>query len=186
MSEEKPQKEALPEDSPQNGESSSLVPSSDKQNLEQRIEELISVLSQKDLSPPQQERIVHRLREVFTTYVERGSSQKIDPEIFKIAADTVAKDNENKYKYLSQKQQDAASENKREYDYKVGCHKDRTKILWPIIIVVLLMITCCVGFGIYFAATGHEILGASLLTGIFGAVFGYLAGIGTADFFREK
>jgi len=96
------------------------------------------------------------------------------------------KDNENKFKYLTQKQQHAAEESKREHDLEVTKHKDRVKFFWPILIITLIVVVGCLFVGIYLSAMGRDVLGASILTGTAFAIAGYLAGIGTADFFKSK
>lgn len=93
-----------PPDKPENnlpaGGEQPSVPA--KREEEENLEQII------DRLPPEQ--VQHTLREVIFGIIERGSSgPKIDPEVMKIAAATVEKDNENKFKYLTQKQTDDAA-----------------------------------------------------------------------------
>jgi len=146
-------------------------------------ERLDAVIS--DLPQPKQQEIRHTVQEVFMALVERSSGPRIDPEVAKIIVASTDKDNEFKFQYLCQKQKDEADENRRMHEMATIQHKDRKQMLWPILITVLVVVLGSIASGIYLAATGHEVLGASLLTGILSAVFAYLAGLGTANFFKN-
>jgi hypothetical protein len=171
-------KENRSEDSPsKEGESSALsVPES---AVEAKLQEIIEAVP-----APQREEVRHTFQE-FMGYVER-SGPRVDPEVARILAASNDKDNENKFKYLAQKQQLAAEENEREHKLEVMRHQDRVRFFWPILISTLVVVIGCLSIGIYLAATGHDILGASLITGTAFAIAGYLAGIGTADFFKSE
>ena len=150
--------------------------------LERQLEPVI-----KDLPPEKQQAIRHTFEQQFmAAFVERSTGPRIDAETARIIASTIEKDNENKFQYLTQKEKDAAEASRQEQSYRELLHKDRVKLLWPIVLTVLLVVVGCVAVGIYLAANGHEILGASILTGIFAAIFGYLGGLGTAHFFQDK
>jgi hypothetical protein len=137
---------------PKEGEPSSTSALEKKE--EAKIEAILDKL------PPEQAQ--HTLRELFFGIIERGgtSPAKIDPEAFKIAAATVEKDNDNKFRYLRQKQSDAAEESKREHDFAVVQHKDRFGILRPVVFIIVFVFAICLFVGIYLAATGHETLGS--------------------------
>ena len=56
----------------------------------------------------------------------------------------------------------------------------------PMVYAAIMVIIGTTTAGIWLAATGHETLGASILSGVFSAVLGYLGGLGTANFFKAK
>lgn len=178
MSEEDDKKKTSEEgSSSEEGEPSSLaVPES---NIEDKLEQIIEAVP-----APQREQFRNNVQE-FMGFVER-SGPRVDPEVARILAASNDKDNDNKFKYLTQKQQLAAEESKRGHELEVIRHKDRVKFFWPILITTLILVAGCLVVGIYLAATGRDVLGSSLITGTAFAVAGYLAGIGTADFFKNK
>lgn len=143
MSEED-QKDKPPEGSQsEEGEPSGGLSFPNKERVPAKLAELLKNLSQdlsnQNLAAPQRERIQHTLREV-TTYIERKSDQTLNPEIFKTAAATVEKDNENKFKYLTQKEQNAAAKSEREDALEKQRHEDRVRLFWPILIIRVLPI----------------------------------------------
>lgn len=145
---------------------------------EEKLEAIIDKL------PPEQ--VQHTLREFIFGIIERsGSTPKVDPEVFKIAAATVEKDNENKFKYLTQKQADEAAKSIRDDEFRGVQHRDHVKLFWPILIFVLVVVLGCIASGIYLAVNGHDNLGTGLITGASFMVAGYLAGAGTSDVFKN-
>jgi hypothetical protein len=164
---------------PQPRNEGSNVPA--KREEEKREEEQLEAII--DKLPPDQ--VQHTLREVIFGIIERGSAgPKIDPEVMRIAAATVEKDNENKFKYLTQKQSDEAAKSIRDDEFRTVRHGDQIKLFWPILITVLVAIVGCIVAGIYLAVNGHEPLGIGLITGAAFSVLGYLAGAGTSDIFK--
>lgn len=177
MSKENEKGNPSEDSSSKGGESSALsVPES---QVEAKLEEIIEAVP-----APRRDEFRHSVRE-FMGFVE-SAGPKIDPEVARILAASNDKDNENKFKYLTQKQQHTAEASKREHDLEVTRHEDRVKFFWPILITTLIVIVGCLFVGIYLSATGRDVLGASILTGTAFAIAGYLAGIGTADFFKSK
>jgi hypothetical protein len=148
---------------------------------EQELETII-----RDLPAPQKEKARETIRELFMGVIERSSGPKLDPETVKVIAASVDKDNERKFQYLSQKQKDQAEQDKLEHTFTVQRHNDRMGLLRPIIYIVIVAVVACMGMGIYFSAEGHEVLGASLLTGAITGVFAFLAGLGTSDIVKGK
>jgi hypothetical protein len=152
---------------------------------ESKLERIIDTL------PPEQKQTI--LREVIFGIIERGSTPKVDPEVVKIAAASVDKDNENKYRFLSQKEANKAEQDKREcelkdkeHDLKVRRFDSQVKMLWPILISLIILIVGCIASGIYLAATGRDTLGFSILSATISAVFAFLGGLGTAHFFKHE
>ncbi len=162
-----------PEKAPNGSEKADTPAKREEDKLEAIIDKL----------PPDQAQ--HTLRELFFGIIERGSSgPRIDPEVMKIAAASVDKDNENKFKYLTQKQVDEAAKSLRDDEFRTVRHTAQIKLFWPVLITVLVAIVGCIVAGIYLAVNGHETLGIGLIAGAAFSVLGYLAGAGTADIFK--
>ena len=166
------------EDSSVNEESSALnnIPQAEA------IEEIIEAIP----TPEKREQARHLIEETFVGLIERSSSNQINPDVAKILADSADRDNDNKFKFLTQKQQDAATAQQRKDELTAQKHKDRVSIIKPVIVFVMVMVILCLSVGIYLSVTGKETLGASLITGVLTAVLSYLAGVGTSDFFKDK
>lgn len=146
----------------------------------EKFEEVI-----KDLPSQKQESIRHVLEEISLSVVQGGMSSRIDPETARILTESIDKDNEYKFQYLTQKQQAAAEAAKRDHDFIVQRHNDRKKMLWPVMVTVIIVCLGCIIIGIYFCATGKDTLGSSLLTAAITGVLSYLAGLGTSNFFKD-
>lgn len=166
------------QDSSANEESSALsnIPQAEA------IEEIIEAIP----TPEKREQARHIFEETFVGLIERSASNQINPEVARILADSADRDNDNKFKFLSQKQQDTAAAQQRKDELTAQKHKDRVSLIRPIIIFVFVMVILCLSVGIYLSVTGKETLGASLITGVLTAVLSYLAGVGTSDFFKDK
>ena len=149
--------------------------------IERELEEVI-----KDLPEPQRERIRHTIRETALTFFQGAVSPRIDAETARVITESLDKDNERKFQYLTQKQKDEAEAIKRQHEFAVLRHHDNRRMFWPILICVLLMVMGCIIAGIYFTANGHEVLGSNLLTAVISGLLAYLAGLGTANFFKNK
>jgi hypothetical protein len=145
------------------------------------IEEIL-----KDIPEPQRERIRHTFREISLTAFQGAVSPRIDAETARIITESLDKDNEHKFQYLTQKQRDEAEVIKRQHDFEVLRHNDNRQMLWPTLICVLILVMGCITAGIYLTANGHEVLGSNLLTSIISGLLAYLAGLGTANFFKDK
>lgn len=139
-----------------------------------------------DLPQPKQQEITrtvertieHQMMAVF----RGGMGPQMDPETAKILATTIEKDNDNKFKYLTQKQSDIAARETREHTYSLQCHTDGISLLRPIIYSSIVIVITSVVSGIYFISHGQEAVGSSLLTGVFGLLFGYLGGLGSSNY----
>lgn len=133
---------------------------------------------------PKRTEIVHTIEQQFMAVVRGGmSGPQIDPETAKILADTIQRDNDNKFKYLSQKQADAAAKEIREHSLATARHRDLMRpIVWAVIAITVVSVLA----GLWFISAGHETIGSSLLTGIFGALLGYLGGLGTSGHTKDK
>ena len=158
-------------------EPSSLVV---RPEVEAKLEQIIEAVP-----ADKKESVRHTFQEFFAL-IERSSSPHLSPEVARIMVESADRDNENKFKFLTQKQQDDAELEKEELGFRKQKHKDRFSLVKPIIYFVLAFVAILTGLGIYLCVIGKEVLGASLLTGIFSAIFGYLAGVGTSDFFKDE
>jgi len=128
---------------------------------------------------PKRTEIRHQIEQTFMAAVVRAgtAAPQLDPETAKILADTVQRDNDNKFKFLSQKQADTAKRESMAHQLATARHRDLMKpIVWAVIGITFVSVVA----GLWFIAAGHESVGSSLLTGIFGALLGYLGGLGTS------
>lgn len=138
----------------------------------------------KDLPEPTQREIVRVVEQQFMAVVRSGmAGPQIDPETAKILADTLQKDNENKFQYLIRKQADAAAQQERADGLASAQHKDLARpIVWAAVSVTVLTVLA----GLYFIAIGKDAIGGGLISGIFGALLGFLGGLGTAGHLQRK
>lgn len=167
-----------------NSENKLPVPPDDGQSLQAPIEQIQEAI--KDLPEPQRQRVQHIIQEFLSVSLVHGSSRpRLDPKTAEIVTASIDKDNEHKFQYLTQKQRDKAEADKRKDDFAVIQHNDRKKMLWPLMICAILVSVFCIMAGVYYSANGHDVLGASLLTAVVTGVFAYLAGLGTANFFKK-
>lgn len=82
--------------------------------IEQKIEEAL-----KDLPEGQRERIRHTIRETALTFFQGAVSPRIDAETARVITESLDKDNEHKFQYLTQKQRDEAEATKRQHEFAV-------------------------------------------------------------------
>ena len=159
---------------PVDGQADASVP----QTLEQSLTPVLEGLPE-----PKKKEIVQVVHQQFTAVVRAGmSGPQIDPETAKILADTIQRDNDNKFRYLSQKQSDTAARETRGHELAKARHRDLMRpIVWAVVAITVISIMA----GLWFINSGHETIGSSLLTGIFGALLGYLGGLGTSGHIRD-
>jgi hypothetical protein len=167
-------------DGPPDGKSASAL-----QTVEAK---LATVLNDVPVSEPQKQQIIHKIEETFMAAIATNvqNAPRLDPETVKIIAVTVEKDNDNKFKYLTQKQANDAAKQLRDHEFAVVCHTDNVRLFRPVLISAMLVFVGCVTAGIYFIAIGREAVGSGILSGVFGAAFGYLGGLGTANYFKPS
>jgi F0F1-type ATP synthase assembly protein I len=166
------------EDSLDNNESSSLSKAEKHAQLE-KIEEII------DAIPVEEKKVEARsiLRE-FTKIIERPS--QLDPATVHIITESLDKDNERKFQYLTQKQKDETEIEKQEIDFRREKHRDGFSLVKPIVFFVLILVAICILTGIWLCVNGQPTLGASLITGSLSAVLSFAAGFGTSTFFKNE
>lgn len=124
--------------------------------------------------------------------MERSATPQITPEVARILIESQDKDNKHKFEFLTQKQKDEAEAEKRaddlrekRHDFNCTKHNDRFSLIKPVIWIVLLLVVGLTIAGVWLLAIGKEAIGSALLSGLWGAVFGYLAGFGTSNFFKD-
>ena len=165
------------EDSSENEESSALsIPQAEA------IEEIIESMP----TPEKRERARHIIEETFVGLIERSSPNQINPEVAKILADSADRDNDNKFKFLTQKQQDAADAKKRSDEFKITKNRDVFSLIKPVVFAVVFVLLIAMGVGVYLCLNGKETLGASLITGAVTSGLSFVAGLGTANILKDK
>lgn len=153
-------------DSPDRSEA---VPTAVPEKLEKIIE---------GVPEPQQHVFREMVREFMGVFHSKTSSPfDIDPQIVKILAESQTKDNDNKFEFAKQRQQDTHEMKKIE-------HLDRQRLIRPAVYVVLGVFPVLLFVGIYLAATGQAALGTGLITGVVTSFLAYVAG--TSDIFKSK
>jgi hypothetical protein len=164
-------------------EGSSASPKSPVKVVEAELAPII-----KDLPQPKQQQIRHVVEQKFEALIATaiGGGPKLDAETVKILAVAVEKENDNKFKFLTQKQANEAIREQREHEFIRLCHRDNVRLFAPVLVSAVVVFLVCVGTGIYFLAVGREAVGSAVLTGVFSAAFGYLGGLGTANFFKSS
>jgi uncharacterized membrane protein len=162
-------------------ESSSLIKT---EEVESKIEEIIDAIPEEKRE--QARHIFREFRETFVGLIDRSPSSKLSPEIATILANSADKDNEFRFKYLTQKQTNEADQIEREHTFRCKKHEDRVSIVKPIVWALLLLVIGCTIAGIWLCVKGYETIGAAILSGAWCAVFGYMAGFGTSNFFKDE
>lgn len=147
-----------------------------KEKLEQVLQKL----------PPQEQTMVRETLREFMGIVVSGGGQKIDPEIARMIIESVNQDSGNKYKFALQREENRAKQQERKDKLELERLSAQTRMLWPIIVAAIVVVVGCIGAGLYFIAIGKDSIGSGILAGIISAVFGYLGGLGTANFFSKK
>ena len=147
-----------------------------KERLEQALQKL----------PPQERTMMRESLREFMGVVVSSGGQKIDPEIARMILESVNQDNENKFKFALQREENRANQQQRKDNLELTRLTTQTRMLWPVIVAAIVIIVGCVCAGLYFIAIGKESIGIGILTAVISAVFGYLGGLGTANFFSKK
>lgn len=147
-----------------------------KEKLEQALQKL---------QPQERTMMRESLREFMGVVVSSGG-QKIDPETARMILESVNQDNENKFKFALQREENRASQQQRKDNLELTRLTTQTRMLWPIIVAAIVVVVGCICAGLYFIAIGKESIGTGILTAVISAVFGYLGGLGTANFFSKK
>ena len=176
MSDEDKHSEHNEEESLDN-DSSSLSKASKHAQLE-KIEEILDAIP----VPEQKEEARSILRE-FTKIVERPS--QVDPITAQIITESLDKDNERKFQYLTQKQKDETELEKEEISFRREKHRDGFSLVRPIVYFVLGLVAICIIVGIWLCLNGQPTLGASLITGSLSSVLSFAAGFGATTFFKD-
>ena len=132
------------------------------------------------------------IRETLIGIIREGASPRIDPETYKIAAQTAQQEQDNKLTFLMRKLEVEDTQNERQHKLDVEKHsleveqsRSVRKMCWPILIAAIVLVVGAIASGIYLAANGHETLGFSVLSATVSALFAYIGGLGTPRFWQN-
>lgn len=139
-----------------------------------------------DLPETKQVQLRHTFHEFFMAIVQRGATPSLDAETARIITESVDKEHEYRFKFRTQQQQDAEAESKRDDAFRTLQHSDRFKIIRPCAIAAVIVIPVALFIGIYLAATGHETLGSSILTGVTTSFLAFIGGLSTGNLLKDK
>lgn len=181
MSSQSPEPPQPDKPSESNGGSSASSLAPVVPQVEQKLEAFA-----KDLPENKQEEFKHTIHEVFAMFMERSGGPRIDSETAKILAASADKDNDLRFRYLSQKQKDTADQKERDQKLEERRLTYLVRFIWPILIAVLIVAIGGISAGIYFASTGREMLGSNLLTGFITAILAFIGGMGCPRIFKLK
>lgn len=146
----------------------------------QKLEQVLKHL------PPQQRSMVRESIQEFLGIIVSSGGQKMDPEIARMIIESVKGDNENKYQFALKREENRAKQQERKDGLEAARFQAQKRLLWPIILAAIVIVVGCVGSGLYFITIGKDAIGGGILSGIVSAVFGYMGGLGTANFFNKK
>jgi hypothetical protein len=125
--------------------------------------------------------------------IREGASPRIDPETYKLAAQTAQQEQDNKLTFLMRKLEVEDSQNERQHRLDLEKHnleveqsRSVRKMCWPILLAAIGLVVGAIASGIYFAANGSETLGFSILSGTVSALFAYIGGLGTPRFWKNS
>ena len=153
-----------------------------------QVEESLKPVIQ-DLPQPKQQEIVRTVEktveQTLIAAVRGTAGPQIDAETAKIITASLDKDNENRFKFLTQKQADNAKAEERKAALEVTRHSDTVKLLWPCLYAAILLVLGSTGAGIWFIAIGRDAIGSSILSGVGGLFFGFLGGLGSRGLFGK-
>jgi lipopolysaccharide export LptBFGC system permease protein LptF len=123
--------------------------------------------------------------------IRDGASPRIDPETYKLAAQTTQQEQDNKLTFLMRKLDVEDSQNERQHKLEIEKHnleveqsRSSRKMCWPLLLAAIGLVVFAIVSGIHYAANGRETLGASILSGTVTAVFAYIGGLGTPRFWK--
>ncbi|MDX6578011.1 MAG: hypothetical protein QOE96_3964 [Blastocatellia bacterium] len=134
----------------------------------------------------------HLIEKTLIGIIREGASPRIDPETYKLAAQTRQQEQDNKLKFLMRKIELEDTQHARQHELEVtkqdlDVEQSRAvrKMCWPLLITGIVLVVGGVSSGIYLAANGKETLGFSVLSGTVTALFAYVGGLGTPRFWKS-
>jgi len=145
----------------------------------QKLERILAEALGTAPEPERKEIVREFVREFMGMIVHSKTSSPfdIDPKIAEILAEAQTKDSQNKFEFARQRQKD-------NHEFRMIEHRDRYKVVGPLVFIVAAVTAACLFIGIWLSYVGHTNLGGCLITGVITAVLGYLAGAGTAEWFK--
>lgn len=128
------------------------------------------------------QRVLHKIEESLTAFIATSFSTgpKMDPESVRILTETVRADNDNKFKFLTQREQHDSEHRAKVLDFERERHRSHVDVLKPTIFVAIFLVTVSLLAGLWFVGHGQECLGGGLLSATATAVFGFLGGLGVS------
>ena len=131
------------------------------------------------------------IRETLIGIIREGASSRIDPDTYRLAAQTAQQEQDNRLTFLMRKLEVEDIQNERQHKIDIGKHdleveqsRSVRKMCWPILVTALVLVVGGIASGIYLAANGKETLGFSVLSSTVTAVFAYIGGLGTPRFWQ--
>lgn len=132
------------------------------------------------------------IRETLIGIIREGASPRIDPETYKLAAQTAQQEQDHRLTFLMRKLDVEDAQNDRQHKLDVQKHdleveqsRSVRKMCWPILFAAIILVVGGVASGIYLAANGKETLGFSVLSATVSALFAYIGGLGTPRFWKR-
>ena len=132
------------------------------------------------------------IRETLIGIIREGASPRIDPETYKIAAETAQQEQDHRLTFLMRKLEVEDTQNDRQHKLEVEKHnlaveqsRSVRKMCWPILFAAMFLVVGAISAGIYLAASGKETLGFSILSATVTALFAYIGGLGTPRFWKN-
>jgi len=143
------------------------------------------------------EQVPNLIRDTLIAVIRERDTPRpiIDPDTFKLAAQTTQQEQDNKLAFLIKKLGFEDEQRRREHDLEVERHKLNVEqsrsvrtMCWPILFAVIFLVLGCIAVGIYLAARDKdtETLGFSILSATVAALFAYLGGLGTPRFWKRQ
>ncbi len=132
------------------------------------------------------------IRETLIGIIREGASPRIDPETYKLAAQTAQQEQDNKLTFLMRKLEVEDSQNGRQHildcskhDLEVEQSRAILKMCWPILITIIVVVIGGLVSGIYLASHNNETLGYAILSATLTGLFAYIGGLGTPRFWQK-
>ena len=128
----------------------------------------------------------HYLEKTFIGLIERSGGAPLQADVATVIAETINRDNDHKFEYLCKKLDQEENESVRGHELRIQQQKDQFSIIKPAFFFSLFILAACTAGGVWLCYEGKEVLGAALITAVWAGALGFLAGMGSSDFFKTK
>ena len=132
------------------------------------------------------------IRETLVGIIREGASPRIDPETYKLAAQTAQQEQDNKLTYLMRKLEVEDTQNGRQHTIDVSKHdleveqsRAILRMCWPILVTIIVVVIGGLTSGVYLASHNNETLGYAILSATLTGLFAYIGGLGTPRFWQK-